>query len=32
MLDFYQNLNINSGMLSDIDSDKNTLGCGAAGN
>lgn len=30
MLDFYQNLNINSGIISDIESDKNnTLSCGA---
>jgi hypothetical protein len=32
MLDFYQNLNINSGMLSDIESEKNSLSnCGSAG-
>lgn len=32
MLDFYQNLNINSGMLQDQCSEKNSLGCGQAGN
>jgi hypothetical protein len=31
MLDFYHNLNINSGMLNDIDSDKNSLSCMQAG-
>jgi len=30
MLDFYQNLNIHSGMISDIESDK-TLTCGSSG-
>lgn len=31
MLDFYQNLNINTGILQDQCSDKNSLGCGQAG-
>lgn len=31
MLDFYQNLNINTGILQDPCSDKNSLGCGQAG-
>jgi hypothetical protein len=31
MLDFYQNLNINSGLLQDQCPEKNSLGCGQAG-
>lgn len=31
MLDFYQNLNINTGILQDQCSDKNSLGCVQAG-